>query len=816
MSRRSIHSSPTSHPEEVPNIEEEEVTIRPPRGTTHLVREIRTPVEEKEFFIRPPRGITPLLRGARASPEEHTVRRPRGATPLVREQERIPVEEVIIRTRRSSAIPEELLSEEGGDIRSRSPSRRIIRSSQQTRTNVNEGSPLERRNVSNLSPSRRDIPSILEETKFPISRRPADYTPTRFIERLGNTSPNRPITIAKIEIFYRPKTFPDFEDITYRNTHTINKKELEQESETKEEEKFNEAFINGLPIPIFEKIADMLGSRDVARLFTASKEFQSRLSNQRLDLSDTPLTITQFLKYFPSTGKYNIVGLYIVSKADKDNDFVLNSSKLNDYIPNLEKLIIDGNYPRGSKINLADFIPLTPTKLKSITIMGTLSVQDLHGLENETELEELKIEYYRGENLQGIETLSKLKILDLRNCRNLNSIDNISILSNLVDVRFSKSRITELPNLKDCISLKRLILDGSFLENVDGIANNSLDFFKLFECNELLSISNLDGLTSLKKVEIEKCRKLNILDLNNCKTLVILKVEDLKVNIFGLTGCNSLEELQLVNLQEMEDLNTLKYITTLRNVRIDTCNQLNWLDGMNNCHDLEQLFISNCTSLVSVSALNDFPKLRNLSILGCPKVERLEFLNSCPNLEIVELKVSPLFNNLYFCVNCPKLVRLKVEESSVNNIQWLENHFNLTYLHLSSCNISTLLPLKTCPNLVHLDIHKCAKINSFNGLENCTKLKVVWSFACTELTNINALANNPSLIQLNLADCLELESVKVLTTCRSLMMLDLRDTHVKDLISLKNHPSIMSLYTNNEKCTGDTFSFNFLSEREGE
>jgi hypothetical protein len=666
-----------------------------------------------------------------------------------------------------------------------------------------------------------------EEVKGLTTKRPTKYIPLRKgqltdpnLDEEVKASTRKPGLLTKArekvkslplsEVFYEANTFPDFVDMSIPESGGFKCRESACTLGSKvEEETFCGIVINNFPAVIFNEIIEMLTSKEVVRLSITSKNFQNKLKNSKLNLSDTPLTTSQIVRHFPFPSKYIITGLYIASKSD--DNFIKNTSSLNNFFPTLQNLIIDARYGKRIDANLTDFI-IKCSKLTSLIVMGNLGITDIKGLEIVRNLKELRIEYYKGENLKGLETLFNLEVLDLRHCFDLVATDEISNLTKLRDVRFSGNGITSLPNLENCSSLKRLIIDDSTLENIDGLINKSLEFIKLYKCGDLISISNLEKCPLLQKLEIEHSCSIETLDLKNCSNLKFLKLRHVLIKTGSLVGCVSLEEVHLLRLAQIEDLQLLENVTTLKRLKIKSCKKLKWLTGLGRCSELEELYVRNCFSLVRITALSRCLKLKNLAFLNCLSLNELGTLNNCPLLEIVELKVSKSFNDLSFLTNCSNLIKLKAESSSVSSIYFLENHSHLVSLELSELQIKSLAVLTTCPNLLNLNIHKCKQITSLDGLQYCTKLKILQASSCYNLSNINALNCNLSLIEVDLQNCNKLENVASLASCKNLITLDLRGTNAKNVHLLLGHSSLLNFKVGGKVCREDKFIFNFDEE----
>ncbi|GKV38002.1 hypothetical protein SLEP1_g45960 [Rubroshorea leprosula] len=359
------------------------------------------------------------------------------------------------------------------------------------------------------------------------------------------------------------------------------------------------------------------------------------------------------------------------------------------------------NYSEAKKAKLSEKIELYELNLewtKRNTEECNHDDDVLAGLKPPPNLRNLTIEYYGGKkcpswmepNLSESFSLNNLVDLKIFRCKKLKSIPIMSRLSSLQQLQ-----------IEDCLELTR-IGDGAFafpaflrqlriwscprLETIgDSISTlTCLEELYLTECEDLRLIPSVNGLSSLKELQIQicnsvmslpsglssctalkeltmvRCRNLisiseDLKDLHSLVWLVIIHCENLR-NIpeesFSCLVCleglhigdfsKELEEFPNLNsihhlhasLQELglygwEKLTYLppqiQHLTSLRTLRIYCFNQVEalpeWLGSLSSLQTLEINICTNLKYLPSAQAMQCLSKLQHLEIFQCPELK---------------------------------------------------------------------------------------------------------------------------------------------------------------------------------------------------
>ena len=332
------------------------------------------------------------------------------------------------------------------------------------------------------------------------------------------------------------------------------------------------------------------------------------------------------------------------------------------------------------------------------------------------------------------------------------------------------------------------------------LAFKNLESLNLSDSEEL---EELDGIASLKKLE-------NI-EINNCKALKSLKgllnknlkTTSLDLEYFqhlesleGVQSMNKLEKIVLTGCDNLKNVDALKNLTQLKEVKMDSLRALESLEGfkalekisteldlygfdsiknlkgIQNFHKLQTLRIS-CDSVTDISSLKGLKSLKDLDI-NCNKLNNLKGIESLPKLEKIDvyagiiksldgLKDLPALNNMV--INCDKL----------NNLKGLEQAPNITNLKICSKDLEDTSKIRSLTKLKTLSLDGCSSIQKLQGLEKLDFLEEIDLSGCSKLISLQGTPNpnvfgtvssysrkeNPGL-EVNFSNCSSLKDITAL------------------------------------------------------
>lgn len=349
-------------------------------------------------------------------------------------------------------------------------------------------------------------------------------------------------------------------------------------------------------------------------------------------------------------------------------------------------------------------------KLKYLCIVNCSAYLDLN-LDNNINLEELYLSDYNNKlclnNNLSLRNLS-LKNLSLRNIIiNYTNLDylhltNIIVNNNILDISNT--------NIK-CLEVK----DSKFI-NIN--INKSINEIKLYDCNELDYINNLDD-SDIKYLSINNCANLKInvnlpnlenFDYNNQDTHSFVKKNVLldfsncpNIGVIDISGIN-LYKLILLNNNKLKTFSITK--SWIENVYINNCNQLNYL------------YIDSDSETIKINNINN---LEHCHIIDST-INNLDFLKDCNKLKFLILEC-PNLNNLNVLYNKKYLLELSIEEMNIKNLNIIHTLNNLNNLKIVNCKINGKIfniNTKCCYNLVN-KFKKLYKLLFKNNLNNYEK-----------------------------------------------------------------------------------------------
>ncbi|CAN1304629.1 Disease resistance protein L6 [Linum perenne] len=403
---------------------------------------------------------------------------------------------------------------------------------------------------------------------------------------------------------------------------------------------------------------------------------------------------------------------------------------------------------RWLKLSYCFFIP-TNLNLKNMVILelpGCFVTDDWGGWNRVKAAHKLKIinlRCCRGLNrIPDLSQCASLESIDLTNCLGLKGELNISNFRNLKVIRLQETDITlaapRVPNLLELKDLEELCF-----ENCDGAPEIPGDIWKLPKLKTLKTVecsckgsllSNQDGNlpSSLTCLIVDWSQGLtrlpnlaNLSNLTGLKNLVHLKELTLKScglealpNLSNLIKLHKLVIVKCPLLSEIHGLRELK--RSLLHLEVSCCDWLADMDGLESLEalesltlslrrlpnlsgldNLETLDVSGCIQLVDVTGLAKLKSLQKLNMSNCWSIEELPDISGMKSLNILYLNE---------CIKLIKVIGLEKLES-------------LEQLHMAGCkSIKELPDMSDLKNLWLINFKGCTKLKKVKGLEKLGKL----------------------------------------------------------------------------------------------
>ena len=322
-------------------------------------------------------------------------------------------------------------------------------------------------------------------------------------------------------------------------------------------------------------------------------------------------------------------------------------------------------------------------------------------------------------NLTGIEFFANLKNLDIQS-QSLNNLDILNTLTKLETLNCSNIKLASL-NLTSLINLKAVFCFNNNLENL--FLNGLLNLEQIHCSGNKLKNLNLQGVHNLIQLNIAN-NPLTEIDLSNLSKLNALTINN---------NFSSLDFSNLINLESLTIGDNVSDKLKLQSLNFSSLKKL------------KTLKIYNAQSLKKVNLSG----LQYLSDIHCEK-NQIEILDITGLINLVNLKCN---NNQIEILNTSglsKLVYLDCSQNKINTLD-LSNCKSLTTLDCSNNQIGSI-DLSGCFNLKNayggynliksLDLSNCCK-NAVKFTFNDNKLETL--FLKNGVFDALTIANNPTL-----------------------------------------------------------------------
>ncbi|KAM7461820.1 hypothetical protein LguiA_029941 [Lonicera macranthoides] len=311
-------------------------------------------------------------------------------------------------------------------------------------------------------------------------------------------------------------------------------------------------------------------------------------------------------------------------------------------------------------------------------------------------------------------------------------------LRNLVILDLSSSYIMEDSDLwsqiQRCKKLKVLDLHGcSYLRRIPFLSTfSNLERLEVDDCG-LCSLDGIEELESLIYLDATCCQIVKTLP--NLSKLT--KLKELKVSIGDIPGLDKLESVELLcmssckSLQRLPDMSNLKRLKELHASGMI----LTEIRGLGGLKSLEVLHISDCIHIERVFDLMNLKRLRRLDIRCCPKLIDIPGLKGLESLECLSMDDCKSIKTLPDLSKLKSLKALSVRKcEKLTEIKGLEELKSLEYLDISNCKSIENLP--DFSNLKKLDVINatgCKNLTEIRGLENLQSFENLFAYECRSL-----------------------------------------------------------------------------------
>lgn len=266
--------------------------------------------------------------------------------------------------------------------------------------------------------------------------------------------------------------------------------------------------------------------------------------------------------------------------------------------------------------------------------------------------------------------IRELRLWSSSGARQINNIeaiahlDSLKVLS-LTHLKKTKETPLDLKPLASLIAITEVNLQGTHVKSTEPLGQLK-ELQKInFDYSDITSISFL---CSTPKV----------------KELILTGPRHTFENYDPVTCLKELEVLNVYHNTQATDANldTLKVLTSLREINMPYNKQITTLDFLENNLNLESIGCYRCQNLQDFSAVPRFKKLKHFSV-GNSRLENLDILKGLTKLEHVSVP-STRVKNISVLADCLDLKSLNISNNTIKDITSLYNCRELTSLKLNT------------------------------------------------------------------------------------------------------------------------------------
>ncbi|XP_057817412.2 disease resistance protein Roq1-like isoform X1 [Cryptomeria japonica] len=251
--------------------------------------------------------------------------------------------------------------------------------------------------------------------------------------------------------------------------------------------------------------------------------------------------------------------------------------------------------------------------------------------------------------------LSCLEKIIIKNCSNLKGVLEISNLAKLVTLKISRCEKLDLEcfclrgmkclqsiTFDRSVKVKYFMLDSCQILKTVEFNCQELVELSIRGCQELEELTEFRGPSCVERIIIDGCRKLKRLQVYGCRRLRSVS-GNLRVKKLCISDCPELEECpslsycREIDFDSCEKIQNLTVPTTLMNISIRNCRDLQSLAGIGHLIGLTKLYISDCPELEELLSLSKLRCLERIVIYSCEKVEKMastEELHELINMQL--------------------------------------------------------------------------------------------------------------------------------------------------------------------------------------
>lgn len=367
-------------------------------------------------------------------------------------------------------------------------------------------------------------------------------------------------------------------------------------------------------------------------------------------------------------------------------------------------------------------------------------------------------------NEENKKELEKISYLDIRQGESLSSKEDYWIIE-YSTLPFS---LEKPPQTKKVYVPKKLELEENDITAFKKLNylnfNNTYEVDTEYEKSALTSLSDIVAYGATFNQPLSTIYK-NIQHKDKIKSLSIqLRSND---DIDLLTRFSNLEQLEITySDEEISDYSPLYKLKKLSHLKIQNSHDISWLSGMS---QLKNLALSSSMDINDYSSLYSLPALEYLSIDGGENLKELSFIQ-----------------------NMPKLKKLNLVGTEIQNIDVITGKKSLITLSLSNNDkLMEYSPIQTLTSLKELTLDVPYKVDTLPSFSNLSLLKKV----SIDPKYRESLTGNASIEEVTLQDNIayKIRGDLLFPDSPSIKKLTLSDFYIVNSSALSNLSSLKEL-----------------------
>jgi len=394
--------------------------------------------------------------------------------------------------------------------------------------------------------------------------------------------------------------------------------------------------------------------------------------------------------------------------ASKDMYELIDGINRHDYLNAISiiELELEVNDP-GREIDLDGIQCFQNLTSLSLTGVSFKDISEISALKN---IQEINLIDTSVVSIDSFKNLSKVKSLVITGTKTLQSVKGVEEMTKLTNLEMIGNGIVNIGGLSQLVNLVSLDLSENEMKEIPEISGLTLLTSLNLSNNKIAGMGeDLSGLANVTNLDLSNNQICDLTKLDDLKNLIVL---DLSFNDLGCEGVSP-DFSSLVNAANLQRLylndNDIPSISGLDSINLpnlqvlhlqhNQIDDISYISGYNSIIDLQLQY----NALVDISGLSGMTGLSGID-LSHNAITGFGGLTELHELQTIDLSyneitvIPPLFSDL------PLLRELNLSFNSLDDTSGLEGHLTLEILDLSFNTLERLIGLKDMISLTDLTL----------------------------------------------------------------------------------------------------------------